>query len=192
MNGRYAHVGVHDDKPKYKKVDGDAIIYYDRSVGHWFLNNADIISFGRYRSDERNPELLSVLGQWVWFHGARPAPNLSLGSLEDLQAGDEVTIVHGDRDVDWTGCPEESEGSRLSFSPPWSVTIQRIQGAWFYPTNFRSMTAPLNALGRVKLLGKEHRIFAAAAESSATASLAASSSAAPSASVSSPGASFGL
>ena len=176
VNGRYAHVGVHNGKPKYKKVDGESIIYY--WLDRWMLHHEDSTFGWLYETMEGNSELPPF--QWQTLHDARiapPAPNLSFGSFEDLQVGDEVTFVHSSLDFDWTGC---SSDRRLIFGPGYPVIIHRIDGAWFFPTNFPDMAAPLAALGSVKLRGTEHPI--AGAESSA-------SSAAPSGTRSSLGAS---
>ena len=100
------------------------------------------------------------------------APSVSLGTCRDLEQGDKVTIVKRYEDLDWSGCPENSQERRLSFSQtPWTVTIGRLRllrGNWFYPTEFPEKVAPLSALGLVNLMGKEHRIWKV--ESSATSS----------------------
>ena len=169
VNGRYAHVGVHNGKPKYKKVDGEEIIYYEDH--RWFLNLCDSTSGCIYKA-ERDSEVPP--SEWqLCMVCTPPAPSLSFGSFVDLQVGDEVTFVHCSDDVDWSGCPEQAR--RLSFGRGlYTVSIDRIQGDWFYPRQYQTLVAPLAALGSVKLMGREHGI--AGAES--LPSLAASSSAA--------------
>lgn len=163
VNGRYANVGFHEGKPKYKQVEGESIIFFEADL--WRLNDEENTRQRKYDGPSSGAERNGVTPprEWVAFNSRYgSAPTLSFGSSRDLREGDVVTIVKDDTEVDWSGCPEDgedSEGSRLSFRPPWTVTVQRIvSGAWFYPTLFPQLVAPLSAVGLVSLAGKMHRV----------------------------------
>eukprot|EP00913_Durusdinium_trenchii_P006687 g6284.t1 len=185
VNGRYAHDGLGPaGKVKYKKVDGDPVIYFSR--GQWRLNDEEGTDGWSYfcRAETDMPPL----NDWESISVPRfpPAPCLSWGTARDLLEGDSVTIVKNDGDaflqmegshpgtsfcgvdVDWSNCPEEDEPiRRLRFSAPWVVQVSRLRdGAWFYPTIFESKIAPLTALGFVELRGKKHVISDGAGSSS--------------------------
>ena len=155
VNGRYAYVAVEADRPKYKQVGGNSIIYF--SSGVWRLNDEENMQQRKY--DGAQNDTPTPPNQWVQVdpnYGA--APKLSEGTWRDIHEGDIVTIEKRHEDFDWSGCPVNDAG-RLRFSPSsWTITVQRVQGDWFYPAEFETLIAPLAALGTVNLMGKAHRI----------------------------------
>ncbi|CAK8996809.1 unnamed protein product [Durusdinium trenchii] len=174
VNGRFAHVGFHERKPKYRQLGGDSIIFFE--AGLWRLNDEENTRQRKYdgaRGDTPLPPARwEQLGQRYG-----NAPSLSLGTSKDIQVGDSVVIVKDDADVDWSNCPEISASSRrLLFSPPWTLTVHRLQGDFFYPTNFPESFAPLAALGQVHLMGKPHRLLPPASATTSRSSTAAPAS----------------
>ena len=107
--------------------------------------------------------------EWVPVSSSyRSTPRLSLGTYEDIQAGDMVTLAKHYEDVDWTGCPGSSEAP-FCFNASWTVTVHGLVGRWFYPAEFPGKIAPIKALGFVNLLGKEYQLDQRiAAESNST------------------------
>ena len=160
MNGRYAHDGFHGGKAKFKQVGGTPIIFFD-GRGKWKISRHGGTGGWIYEGGQNNSPLPPY--EWENVEGLSDvfgaAPGLLLGTCRDLKAEDEVTLVHHWQDMDWTGCPEQAR--RFSFGRDWIVIIHRIEGDWFFPTNFPSLAAPLAALGSVKLRGMEHRIAGA-------------------------------
>jgi len=144
-----------EGRPKYKQVGGNSIIYF--SSGVWRLNDEENMQQRKY--DGAQNDTPTPPNQWVQVdsnHGA--APKLSVGTWRDIQEGDTVTLGKRHEDVDWSGCPVNSAG-RLRFSPsPWSITVQRVQGQWFYPAEFETLIAPLAALGTVNLMGETYQV----------------------------------
>ena len=184
INGRYACVGTHSDAPKYRKVGGTSILFYES--GLWRLNDEENTNQRLYDGPaSRTP--LPTSG-WTDFSGRHaPAPTVSFGSHHDLQAGDKVVIVKTDRlrEVDWSGCPQSD---RFSLGLTRSWTIDRIEGDWWFNTVYPQKIIPLAAVGHVKFNGQRHTISAVertlASSASAparafAASTAASSSQAP-------------
>eukprot|EP00427_Karlodinium_veneficum_P004298 CAMPEP_0169171638 /NCGR_PEP_ID=MMETSP1015-20121227/62850_1 /TAXON_ID=342587 /ORGANISM="Karlodinium micrum, Strain CCMP2283" /LENGTH=186 /DNA_ID=CAMNT_0009244905 /DNA_START=81 /DNA_END=641 /DNA_ORIENTATION=- len=75
MNGRYMQNGTHFGRPKFKQVDGDAIVYFD---GHWKMNDVDSTAEWYYEAPDgpRPPA-----GTWAMHEcrvgDATPPPSVS-------------------------------------------------------------------------------------------------------------------
>ena len=155
VNGRYAYVGTHSDAPKYRKVGGASIMFYES--GLWRLNDEENTNQRHY--DGPADRTVLPLNGWIDFSGRRaPVPTVCLGTHRDLQAGDEVTFAKGDGEVDWSNCPPYTP---LSFSASWTLLVDRIEGDWWFSTRYQTLIAPLSALGFVKFNDQEHSILAA-------------------------------
>ena len=167
INGRYACVGSYGGAPKYRKLGGTSIMFYES--GLWRLNDEENTNQRLYDGPaSRTP--LPTSG-WILIHDGfrEPAPTVSFGNHGDLQVGDEVIIVKNSDRVDWSNCPQSD---RLIFlHPPWPLTVDRIEGDWWFSTDFPHKIAPLSALGSAKFNDRQHSISAAGTlRSSATAS----------------------
>ena len=165
VNGRYAHDGFNGGKAKFKQVDGDSIIFFDV---RWKMTDVDGTSGWIYEGRQDNSPLPP--SEWDnvaprYSNGA--APSLSLGTCRDVEVGDEVTTVQGSHDVDWSGRPQAAGSiSRLGFGSGSTWKVGRLQGDWFFPTQFATLYAPLSVLGYVSFNGKKHRIAELSASSS--------------------------
>jgi hypothetical protein len=58
-----------------------------------------------------------------------------------LQVGSRVEMRVSDAAADWAGCP----GTRLSFSPGWSGTVQSLRNGFFTTTRYTTLWAPVSA-----------------------------------------------
>ena len=141
------------------EVGGNSIIFF--MSGKWRLNDEEVTDERCYDAVEVDEEARIPPSRWVKVnarYGA--APSLSLGTGRDLQVGDSVVLEKHSRSIDWSGCPEDDSSRRFSFSAPKTVTVHRLQGEWFYPAEFRTLVAPVAALGSVNFFGQAHRIEA--------------------------------
>ena len=163
VNGRYAYAGIYRDAPKYRQLGGTSIIFW--TSGLWRLNHEENLNQRLYDGPaDRTP--LPTSG-WDARHYP-PAPTVSLGNHGDLQAGDRVRIVKSDNEVDWSGCPQTV---RFLFPlVPDRRYIDRIEGDWWFNTDFPDRILPLAALGHVELNDCWHSISAAERTLSSSAS----------------------
>ncbi|CAK9105742.1 TNF receptor-associated factor 6-B [Durusdinium trenchii] len=161
VNGRYVHDGTFSGKPRYKQVDGTSIIFF--TAGKWRLNDEEITDERCY--DGMQGDVPMPPDAWVQTHHRYgTVPQVSVGTGRDLLVGDVVSIVKGQDEVDWSGCPESDRAKHLPLATaagrgtggprPRTVTVHRLLGEWFYPREASELIAPVAALGTVTLMGK--------------------------------------
>jgi len=161
VNGRYAHVGSHGGRPKYRKVDGEAILFFEAGV--WRLNTEENTNQRCYDGVDRTAAFPP--SDWETIdRDDHPAPTVSMGTWQDLQVGDKVTFKEGDGAADWSGSPTAVPGEpgrsphSLSYSAGDSQCIREISGEFFFSQVWQRLYAPLDALGVVQLRGTDHCI----------------------------------
>lgn len=125
VNGTYRQVGTHNDRPKFKKVDGNAVIFFNRN---WYINSEDDCGGWFYQAAATNGETPLPVGTWTTdgYHAsdAEPPPSVSWSQEDDSNDGsarssgglkgstDEqmITILDSDDEVHIV----ETEGSSSS------------------------------------------------------------------------------
>ena len=159
-NGRYAKVGTHSDEPKYQKLGGSAIMFYESDL--WRLFHEDDTSRRFYDGPSARTPLPTsgwrAINERADGVQCAPAPTVSFGSYHDLQAGDKVYIAKTSTEADWSGCPQSDHLYFSEFARTW--TVHQVQGDWWFPEEFPHKIAPLSALGFVKFNDQRHSIAA--------------------------------
>lgn len=153
VNGRYACVGSFGGEPKYKQLGGSSIIHY--TCGRWQLSQHDSVVLRDDYVGPVNRTPLPTSGWQAVVPRNLPAPQVSLGTQQDLQTGDRVLMVKASfRGFDF---PPGSEELIIGSSPV-RCSIGRLQGDFFSTEIHPDKLVPLGALGSIEFNRCWHRI----------------------------------
>ena len=153
VNGRYAYVGSSGGAPKYKQLGGSSIIHY--TSGGWQLSQHDSDISRDYDGPVNRTPLPTNNGWQAVVPTDRPAPQVSLGTQQDLQTGDRVLIVKAS--FDGFDFPPGSQELIIGSSPV-RCSIGRLQGDFFATEIHPNSLVPLGALGSIEFNRRWHRI----------------------------------